>query len=559
MHLWIVTTGSSDVQLISDKANQAKGRTEKQCSDKVWHYWYTDDLRGDCYDISFEPKQNFRDRGESYKIAPRVLGRVYQASDQSQRQEIWDYLTFPLLDNFVQALANYPAPQAIVVLLTDQSAIFESDRRRKPNSPYWQDTCELKPILQKYFAEKFPDAPCEFILLMPVSEAESLDNWDAVLNLVRSKFRHLEIAGQQIQVAPEENVYVSHQAGTPAISSAVQFCSLAKFGDRVKFLVSNEYNPTFPEKPLEGSSYLRGIRIQEAKVLLDRHDYSGVEALVRDYLKDNEDLRVLLNAAIQWNFAKFDEFANEIQKLSSPEYHALVEEVKERSQQWWWTAYEAAYLSVIRLGKQQDKEIAKDTVDSLFHSFRAIEGIFTEWGIQHFQKHIRTEKDRPYLKTTILNDEQYFTRAKYREKDGKRVADNDIAKLKDKLEELKSQERDQERDIVFYGLTVYTLFREVRQDWKTKCKSINRFWDANNGISEKRNKVFHQLRGLTENEIFQIWEVDSFDAWKDRMREFANFVSEQNFEFLDRESSDGQVASLMVKVHKELERAIAQL
>jgi len=288
MHLWIVTTGSSDVQLISDNTNQSKGRTEKQRSDKEWHFWYTDDLRADCNDISFEPKQNFKDKDESYRIAPRILGRVYEASDPSQQKEIGDYLTFPLLDNFMQLLKDYPAPQVIIVLLTDQSTVF-GDRQRKLNSPYWQDTWELKPILQSYFAEKFPDVACEFIPLIPKSKSESLDNWNAVLDLVRGNFCNLTIAGQPIQVNLDENVYVSHQAGTPAISSAVQFCSLAKFGDRVKFLVSNEYTSTLPEKPLEGSSYLRGIRIQEAKALLNSYNYAGVEALIKrefDELKD---------------------------------------------------------------------------------------------------------------------------------------------------------------------------------------------------------------------------------------------------------------------------------
>jgi hypothetical protein len=65
----------------------------------------------------------------------------------------------------------------------------------------------------------------------------------------------------------------------------VQFCSLARFGDRVKFLVSNEYNPTLPEKPIEGSSYLRSIRIQEAKALLGSYNYAGVEVLIGDYIK----------------------------------------------------------------------------------------------------------------------------------------------------------------------------------------------------------------------------------------------------------------------------------
>lgn len=547
MNLWIVTIGSSDVQLDSDKVNQDKERTEKQRSDKVWGYWYNDDLKAQYYDIAFEPKSLFKDKEESYRIAPRILGAVYNASSEQVQHEVLSYLTFPLLDNFVEALKQCPAPEAIAVLLTDQSAIFQDDhQRRKPKSPYWQDTYELESILQCYFEGNFPDIPCTWITLDPTSEDQRLDNWDQVLQLVQTKFS----VNFPEELPKEAIVYVSHQAGTPAISSAVQFSSLAKFGDRVRFLVSSEQATQLP-KILPSSAYLKGIRKQEAKKLLERHDYSGVESLLQDYPKDN-DTTVLLEAAIQWNFAKFDEFAKKLQELSDREFAC---EVEERSQNWWWTAYEAAYLAIIRLDKQQDKDAVKDTLGALFHSFRAIEGLFTEWGIQHFRKHILIKNDRPYLQTTILDDEHYFNRVKYKEKDGKQVPDNDIAKLKDTVEDLKRRQK----DIVFYGLTVYTLFREVRQDWKTRCKSINRFWDTNNGISEKRNNVFHQLRGLTENELFEIWEIASFDGWKERMREFANYVSDQTFELLDKEGSDGKVASLMVKVHEKLKSAIARL
>jgi hypothetical protein len=396
MHLWILTIGSSDVQLISDTANQAKGRTEKQRSDKVWSYWYNDDLRGDCYDISFEPKQLFKDKEETYRIAPRILGRVYQASDQCQQKEIWDYLTFPLLDNFVQALANYPTPEAIAILLTDQLTIFENDRQRKPNSPYWQDTCELQPILQKYCAEKFPDAPCEFIPLTPKSEAESLDNWNAILNLVRDKFRNLKIADQPIQVNPDENVYVSHQAGTPAISSAVQFCSLAKFGDRVQFLVSNENNLELTGF-VGSSSYLRGIKREQAKKLLDNYDYAGVNGLINEYLQD--DAKILLKAALKWNVAKFSDFLDCLKYY--PKFESELVE-RTRDENWWWIAYEEAYLAVIR--EKQD-----NIVEAFFHSFRAFEYIFAEWGSQKLAGHFQ-EGDGDnvaFLKESILDDPRF--------------------------------------------------------------------------------------------------------------------------------------------------------
>jgi hypothetical protein len=68
-------------------------------------------------------------------------------------------------------------------------------------------------------------------------------------------------AFSSIEIDKNTTVYVSHQAGTPAISSAVQFVSLARFGKQVKFLVSNEYNPSLT-KVIDASQYLKGIQVQ---------------------------------------------------------------------------------------------------------------------------------------------------------------------------------------------------------------------------------------------------------------------------------------------------------
>ncbi len=551
MHLWIVTIGSSDVQLISDKVNQAKGRTEKQGSDKVWNYWYTDDLRADCYDISFEPKQVFRDREEAYRISPRILGRVYQASDKSRQQEIWDYLTFPLLDNFGQALQDYPAPEAIAVFLTDQSTIFARDRQRSTlKSPYWQDTCELEPILQKYFAEKFPGALCKFISLIPNSDAESLDNWNAVLDLVRGQFHNLTIADQPIHVNPSENVYVSHQAGTPAISSAVQFCSLAKFGDRVKFLVSNEYNPSFPEKPLEGSSYLRGIRIQEAKALLGEksYNYAAVEALIGNYLKENEEINILLNAAKNWNVAKFNDFLDCL-KLH-PKFASEVEE-RTRKENWWWIAYEEVYLALIR--KDQG-----NIVEAFFHSFRAFEGIFAAWGQIYFKQHIEFAKDVPYLSPSVLTDTEHpFSKVS-----GKK-AKKAISDIKSKLESLSQKLQGEDVKIAKHERvemnlrTLCNLFKSIRYaDYDQNCPALKIFWDDDQNVSEKRNLIIHQVQGMADSDLWQFWGVSSQEDWKNRLLEFLNFIVKQDF---PEGFATLEEASLMVKVHEELESAIASL
>ena len=526
MSFWILTIGSSDIQLDNDKTNQAKGRTEQQRSDKAWSYWYTDDLKAEYYDIPFEPKQIFKDKEEAYRIAPRILGEVYKSSCQKVQDEIWSYLTFPLLNTFVQELENHPTPEAIAILLTDQSVIFQDQRQRhKPKSPYWQDTCELKSILQRYFDTQFPNIPCNFISLEPRSPQQSLENWNEVLGLVRDEFRNLEIANQPVKIALGKNVYVSHQAGTPAISSAVQFVSLAKFGDRVKFLVSSEQDETLADT-VESSTYLRGIRQEQAKKLLDRHDYAGVQDLIAEYLDCNT--KALLEAAIQWNFAEFDISSSSKTKSSSSKQDSFANRLKQhpkfvamvdnriKTENWWWTAYESAYLGFVRL-KQGD------TVEAMFHSFRAVEGLLKTWSDKcHPGELIQTKHPRWQENERWNRNLKPFGQDLYL-----------FLTLKKTVDGSKDIKQNTTPDIFIFGTQSF----------------------------DRRNDLFHNLKGLQgEEKVFENWRSPNespwkpspVDKWKMRVLNCLNFISDQSFASLEE-------ASLMTEVHEELARAIAQL
>jgi len=252
MNIWIVTTGSSDVQLKTDD---------------YWNDWYDHStVKRACENLPFKPTQLIEDSDEPYRIVPRVLGMVYEA----QSEEVWECLEFPLLRQFTAQLKGKIIDK-IILLLTEQTNTFDEDQREDRRCPYWQDTCELQPILERYFKEQeyFRDVELIPILLSPKKNKPGLDDWNYVLTIVQTAF------SEEIKLEPD-TVYVSHQAGTPAISSAVQFVSLAKFNERVKFLVSNEYEKK-PLDPIDSSEYLRGIRLQEAKALLNRYDYSGAK------------------------------------------------------------------------------------------------------------------------------------------------------------------------------------------------------------------------------------------------------------------------------------------
>ncbi|MGL4503142.1 MAG: hypothetical protein ACRC2M_24125, partial [Planktothrix sp.] len=172
--------------------------------------------------------------------------------------EYYEQLHFPLLDNFCKCLTEQKViPDKIVFIMSDQTELFKQDTYSL-KCPYWKDTCTLQPIFEFYFHQKFPKAKLIPIVLTPKESGKGLDNWDSTLKLVQNEVYELE---------QDRSIYVSHQAGTPAISSALQFVSLARFGQAVNFLVSNEYKQSSVEM-IESSKYLRGILIEQSKSLV---------------------------------------------------------------------------------------------------------------------------------------------------------------------------------------------------------------------------------------------------------------------------------------------------
>ena len=251
MSIWIVTTGNSDVIL---KHDRNWGDLYDNVSDKL-----------ECSDFRSASRIDSQNQDAGYTVPARVLGIVYA----NQSEEYYtDDLKFPLLDTYQQYFIDKQVKiNKIIVLLTDQSLIFSNDEQRvHEKSPYWKDTCTLKPLLEWYFQNSEITCKPEFEYFIPEQNSPGIDNWNATLSLVEAKLTTLNIDINQ-------EVYVSHQAGTPAISSAVQFVTIGKF-KKVKFLVSNEYfdeeEYDFKSKSqiIESSRYQRGIKIQKAKQLI---------------------------------------------------------------------------------------------------------------------------------------------------------------------------------------------------------------------------------------------------------------------------------------------------
>ena len=495
MNVWLVTTGSSDVQLTSDEN---------------WNDWWQE-IKKSLYRLRFDPVRAIDDDGEPYRLPARVLGIAYD----SLTEQVQPYLSFPLLQNFTQEMkAKEIQIDQIIVLISDQENIFSESERETKRCPYWQDTCQLYPVLEDYLGKQCPGAIVKPLILKPQLSQSGLDNWDAVLESVQQ-----EVESLKFETEPQ-TVYVSHQAGTPAISSAVQFSSLARFGDRVRFLVSSEQNTKSPEI-LPSSSYLKGIHRQEAKKLLERHDYSGVQDLISPYLDDKkyQETKILLEAAVQWNFAKFDEFSNELQKLSDQD---LAQVMKERRQHWWWTAYEAGYLALVRLNQG-------NTVEAFFHSFRTVEGLISKWAEVTYPDHVEPNNDSPQVKLSILEILPDYLGNK-------------------KQEHLLSEFKERQK-LGLHSFPLYDLLRKGKPSWKQTCKDLTVFTDQ---IAPKRNKLFHRLKGLESVDVFQEWKVTDAAGLELRILNYLNLVSDQSFLLLTE-------ASLMAKVHRKLKDAIAAL
>ncbi len=529
-NIWIVTIGSSDVQLQTNR---------------YWNTWYPE-VEHEFHGNTFEPTKTeqfiWGQDGEetekiTYRLPARILGLVYNALPD----KVGKHLTFPLLDRFISQLKEEQViPTTIVVLLTDQERFFSSLDRKRDFCPYWQDTCWLEEALTDYFFGNedngLKGVKLEWIILPPQNEEggddkkHGLDHWDKVLSLVTNELKKFKKVNK-IELKPGDRVYVSHQAGTPAISSAIQFACLAEFEKQfqvegklpqqtVRFLVSNEYGST--TKPIKSSEYLRGIRKQEALALLERHDYSGIKALVSHYLNPCE--QILLDAAIQWNYAEFGKFSDLLKGQSmSGKYPELAKKVEERTEEknWWWTAYEAAYLAWIRLVKQDN------TVEAFFHSFRAFEGLTSKWAVTFYPDDLEDGDGQP---VAILKDSS--TLPKY---------------LLDELEKIKTEGKFPK--IKLYGERLFQFFRESKPELKDS-EDLKPVW---NKAKDIRNQQFHRLKGLDKSSLYQAWGMNSVSSWEKRFLNCLNLISGQS---LSKSLKD---ASLMVKVHEELERAIASL
>lgn len=271
MTTWIITTGNSDIQLNTD-ANWTRGKglfTEAKNNEPLCN---CRQKKGkDFIELKREEHTNF------FPVAARVLGLVYQGD-----KDCYSDLVFPLLDVLIQAFQDQEFPDRVYIILTDQEKLFKTSDIKNSSCPFWQDTCTLKPLFEWYFQTKLKLKP-HFITLQPSDKDRGLDHWDQVLTLVTEKLTKIQ---------PDDVFYISHQASTPAISSAVQFFSIGYFSN-VKFLIVNRYYEennikTSPEI-IPSSSYWKQLQIQKAKKLITDGFPGSALALLKEVGYNNSE------------------------------------------------------------------------------------------------------------------------------------------------------------------------------------------------------------------------------------------------------------------------------
>lgn len=274
MTTWIITTGNSDIQLNTD-ANWMRG---KGLFKKAKNNEPLCNCQGEGADFANLKRENDTKR---FPVAARVLGLVYQG-----HEHCYSDLVFPLLDVLIQAFQDQEFPDQVYIILTDQEELFKTSDIKNSSCPFWQDTCTLKPLFEWYFQTKLKLKP-DFITLQPSDKDKDkdkgLDHWDQVLTLVTEELTKIQ---------QDDVFYISHQASTPAISSAVQFVSIGYFSN-VNFLIVNRYyeeNKIITRHEIiPSSSYWKQLQIQKAKKLITDGFPGSALALLKEVGYNNSE------------------------------------------------------------------------------------------------------------------------------------------------------------------------------------------------------------------------------------------------------------------------------
>jgi hypothetical protein len=389
------------------------------------------------------------------------------------------------------------------------------------------DTCYAAAIIARWI-ETYHQIPCQIILLGNGGENptdfDAMVQWSkqSVWAVVREAIGFAVTARVASQPKKQviERILLSPKGGVGQCSEALRVTALTgfveqelQFCDFVEDVDGNRRGQFSRHHFSSGTHYLWELNQRQAIALLERYDYAGVQSILRGYWKVSSDpdilkVKDLLEIMEQWNTADFREFGDLLQQFATR--HSLNWDLSILNN-WWWSAYESAYLGVIRF--QQG-----NTVEAFFHSFRSVEGLICEWAISTYSDHIELTPRAPRLKRSIDS----------------------------KLPGFYSRNSTQGNEIYLFGNSLDNLLRQARPDI-VKHVDLQKFFDH---VRKQRNHVFHELRGVTKKKVSEAWGTENKAQWQSRVLGCLNCVSEQSFDSLES-------ASLMPQIHEELKQLIS--
>jgi len=286
MATWIITTGSEDVKLKNTDESTTNWCNLYPSSGKKESLPPEVKTKRDRFIFDGQPLFWFSEEEENENfltLPPRVLGLVYK-----KQPDYYEDLAFPVISQFINYFheSQIEFPDRIIIFLTDQKNIFTENNKKNKDSAFWYDTCYLKPLIE-WLIKNNTETQNKVKLLFRTIEPESshldftkgIDHWDEMLKKVENLFTDIKDR--------KETIYVSHQAGTPAISSAVQFTTITNFSNsNIKFLIAHQYEGYQSEeyKPelINIPNYWQKIQIQKAKQLIIDGNVGAAKTLLED-------------------------------------------------------------------------------------------------------------------------------------------------------------------------------------------------------------------------------------------------------------------------------------
>ena len=425
--------------------------------------------------------------------------------DTTSFREITQHL-FENLEIYLQKIE----PIIIGQLLEDESKSLTKIYLIATNQPLEtfknfreKDTIYSAEIIKRYIGRKY-DIPTEII--EQCTKGENPANFDQMFLWWQHLWKNLSISS-------DCSILLCLKGGVNQSSEAARITALSKFEDDCFFYdfhqdeFRNKQGKPSLYTQISGGNYLWDRRQKQALKLLDRYDYSGAFEILKSYFKQDtkgwSNIPNLVRAGISYNQGQFNEFASLAES-------ALDKQQKGQLKQFWWMAYEQAYTAIIRFEQQ-------NTAEAMLHSFRAIEGLIFEWTKNTFSNHLTSNKLS--LKSSIC---QEFPAFKTYFNNGNQI--NLERWIQQKLLEAEIPKARNDLDFQAWGS------EEARYE---------------------RNRLSHQLGGISEKELFFAWGkgVNSKQKWEERLLNCLNLITGQKFKTLAQ-------SSLFACVHHQVKNKI---